>query len=28
LRNEQKTKRFEDFRARAGIDELAKADEA
>ena len=28
LRNDEKTKRFQDFRARAGIDELAKADEA
>ena len=26
--NDEKTKRFQDFRARAGIDELAKADEA
>lgn len=26
--NDEKTRRFQDFRARAGIDELAKADEA
>jgi hypothetical protein len=26
--NDEKTKRFQDFRARAGIDELEKADEA